>query len=209
MNLHSIINVLIIIFSYLLVFIVGEISLKYSSDKIISRKISHILGGLVTFCLPYFVGHYTAVSVGLAFFVLLIIAQSKGLIKSVNDDCPSSHGAILFPLGLALLAYFFWHDQTVFQAAVLILTFSDGLAGLIGQKIHSREYTISGKKTSLGTLVFFIITYIVLCIFYLDHSVLIILGVSVFITLAEATFSKGWDNLVVPLVSAIMISCFL
>ena len=99
-------------------------------------------------------------------------------------------------------------NPLIFQGATLILGLADGLAGLLGQKFGRYAYHITGPKTIEGSLTFFGVTVVILLsllfwqhILFDNPRLLLILGGALLLTLTEALFSRGWDNLPVPLVA--------
>jgi len=209
-------NFFIVALLYLAVVALAEAAYFVGVDHLFTRKIAHIGGGVVTALLPYFVSQNGAVFVGVTFAALLFVAKRKKIIASVyekEDGC----GGVFFPLGLALCAALFWTPNIlIFQWAVLVFAFSDGLAGLAGRNAKGLSYSITGNKTVRGSIVFFIITAVLLSAAVIfstaDGMTLAIEGkiflASLFLTLIEGAFGKGSDNLFLP-VAAGAILCFL
>jgi dolichol kinase len=138
--------------------------------------------------------------------------KKTGRLNSIHRSNKPTVGAVLFPLSLFLCAGFYWRiDPLIFQGAALILGLSDGLAGLIGQKIGTRSYRIMGHKTIEGSFIFFAITCGLL-LFLLNRQnifnfpqLLIITGAALLLTAVEGALSQGWDNLPVPLLAGLVI----
>ena len=88
----------------------------------------------------------------------------------------------------------------------LIMTFGDGLAGLIGKNIPSKTWSLlKQKKSLLGTLTMFITTLIILI--SLNYSggyefSFYLIIIAIFATLFEQISIVGIDNLTVPIFSA-------
>jgi dolichol kinase len=90
----------------------------------------------------------------------------------------------------------------------LILGLSDGLAGLIGQKIGRRSYRITGHKTAEGSFIFFIITSLIfsgLLVYNQSPIGSEIIVAALLLTLVEGAVSKGWDNLPISLLGGLAI----
>lgn len=142
------------------------------------------------------------------------MSKKLGLLGSVHQTHEGSLGAVLFPISLFLCAGIFWRiDPLLFQGAALILGLADGLAGVGGQKFGQRSYRITGHKTIEGSFIFFVITFIILLVFGLYHfqqvslsRLLAMTVAALFLTGVEGTLSKGWDNLLIPLCSALALS---
>ena len=116
-------------------------------------------------------------------------------------------------MSLLLCAGLYWLiDPLIFQGAALILGLSDGLAGVIGQKIGARSYWITGHKTVEGSLIFFGVTFIILSTFsFMGQNtigadrLLAITGATLLLTVTEGALSNGWDNLPIPLLGGLAI----
>lgn len=156
-----------------------------------------------------FAGSYWAGS-----FFLLILGWTRraGLLASVHRADPHSFGAVLFPASLALCALLYWPlDHQIFQGAALILGLSDGLAGLIGSRFGRYPYRLTGLKTIEGSASFFLITWLILLGLSRSQPGLTLNAVALAfvsalgLTIVEGLFSRGWDNLAIPLVAGGMI----
>lgn len=205
-------NVLIILFLFSLVFGFAEILYKRKVASYITRKVAHIGGGLVAALLPIFVDLKTVVILGLGFFAFLVFSKRKKFLNSIHKIDEDSLGALLFAPSIMLTALIFWSINTfIFQGAVLVLGLSDGFAGLVGKKYGKNKYQIIGTKSMEGSLSFFFITLLILFgALHINGSftfnkILLVFGFSFLLTVIEAMFSKGWDNLFIPLASGIIL----
>ena len=93
---------------------------------------------------------------------------------------------------------------------------SDGLAGLVGQYFGRWSYRITGRKTVEGSLTFFGVTVIILLFIASWQNVSLdlskswlIIGGALLLTIVEAVFSRGWDNLPVPLLAGLILYALL
>lgn len=196
---------------YSLVFLLSELgSRRFSWPLLLSRKLAHITGSLVSFCLPYLMSSGQAVFIGLFFSLLLLISKRKKIFASIHDQAGRSWGEVLFPLGIAVSAFFIWPLSIgAYQGSCLILGLADGLAGYLGSIYGQRKFNItSGSKTIEGTIIFFLTTVTILGLYnYLYSSgvswgsMVILVFYALVVTLTEAIFSAGWDNLVIPIVA--------
>jgi len=205
-------NILIFLFLFFLVFALAELLYIRKIPQYITRKVVHMGGGLVTVFMPLFVTLKTFVILGIGFFLLLLISKQKKFLNSIHKMKSESNGAILFAPSLVLTGLIFWPINIhIFQGATLVLALSDGIAGIIGNKYGRKKYKITGNKTIEGSLVFFLITVLIfLGILYISDKmalskiIFVLLG-SLTLTIIEAVFSKGWDNLFIPLASGIFL----
>lgn len=213
MTMANILNVLIVLFLFLLIFGCAEFLYKRKMSARITRKIVHIGGGIIAASLPVFVDLNAVVVLGIGFFLLLLYSKRKKLLNSVHDINEESMGALLFAPSLILTAIIFWStNPIIFQGSALILGLSDGIAGIVGARYGRKKYSITGIKTVEGSFVFFLITVLILSgILYASdlspnlNESLFVLGGSLLLTIVEAVFGRGWDNLFVPIVAGLII----
>ena len=206
-------NTVIVLLLFLSVFILAEYAYKRKFPTFITRKIVHIGGGFVTASLPLFVDLNTVLIIAGGFFLLLVWSKQQEMLGSIHDIDEDSVGALLFAPTVALTAVFFWPiNQIIFQGAILVLGLSDGLAGLVGKKYGKRKYSVTGNKTIEGSIVFFLSTFLILLAVFFTTSAnftLQILGLifvgSVVVTVVEGLSGKGWDNLLVPISTALVL----
>jgi len=205
-------NILIVLFLFILVFGFAEFLYRRKVASHITRKVVHIGGGLVATSLPLLVDLKTVIILGIGFFILLVFSKKKKILNSIHKIDEDSIGALLFAPSITLTALIFWPINTlIFQGATLVLGVSDGFAGLVGRKYGRNKYQITGTKSLEGSLSFFLITlfilFVILCIngsFALD-KIYLILGCSFLLTVVEAMFGKGWDNIFIPLAAGIIL----
>ena len=206
-------GLLVALVLYASVFGLAEILYRRGARVQVTRKIAHIGGGIITSALPLLTDLPMALGLGLFFSVVLIWTRKTGLLNSVHQAKNHTIGAILFPISLLLCAGLYWNiDPLIFQGAALILGLSDGLAGIIGQKIGKKSYWVTGHKTVEGSFVFFAVTFFLLLVLSFSYQntiglprLLAITVAALSLTATEGLFSHGWDNLPVPLLGGLAI----
>jgi phytol kinase len=212
------INILIVLALYALVFVGSEIAYrKFHFPFLASRKTAHIMGSIVSFFLPFFVSNVVTISIGIFFTLVILTSKKKHFFKSIHDKECASVGEVLFPLGIALSAAVVWPVSIIaYQGSCLVLGLSDGLAGYIGSVYGKRTYSIiRGKKTVEGSIIFFISTLIIFLGYYLWvnqislEGIVIVALYTLVVTLVEAVFSRGWDNLIIPIVAGLSLIAIL
>jgi len=206
-------GLIIILLAYFFVFSTAELLYKKGVQPYLTRKIAHIGSGIATALMPFFLSINVAIIMGLLFSVVLLLSKQKKLLNSIYEVDRESSGPLLFALGATLSAVLFWNiDPVIFQGTVLILGFSDGLAGIVGKSLGKRNYSITGPKTLEGSFTFFITTLGILllfCFFFsqnntVDYLPWILLS-ALILTATEGIFSKGWDNLFIVLTSGVLL----
>jgi len=156
-------------------------------------------------------------------FILLTLLASpyspinlKNKISGLTDITTGGHqvGLVLYAISYTILAFFFASKPYVIIAGILPMAFGDAAASLVGQKMGRHQFNIFSKKSIEGTIAMFTITLVsvmlsllffsYLCPFSTFTLLLASLGVAVTATMLEALTPKGLDNLVVPLISALV-----
>ncbi len=213
MTTADIINLFLVLLLFLLIFGSAEFLYKRKLPAHITRKIVHIGGGIVATLLPVFLDLKTVVIIGGGFFLILLWSKKKNFLSSVHKINEESIGALLYAPSLTLTAIIFWPtNQIIFQGAALVLGLSDGIAGIVGRRYGKRRYSITGTKTVEGSIVFFLITFLILSGILLAQSsqpvlnkTVFVLGGSLLLTIIEASFGRGWDNLFIPIVAGFIL----
>ena len=206
-------NLLLVLSLFLLIFGSAEFLYKRKLSPDITRKIVHIGGGIAAALFPVFLDLKTVVVIGAGFFLILLWSKRKNFLNSVHKINEESIGALLYAPSLTLTAIVFWPiNQLAFQGAALILGLSDGIAGIVGRRYGKRKYSITGTKTVEGSVIFFLITTLILSVILLTNSsqpllskMILTLGGSLLLTIIEALLGKGWDNLFIPLIAGLIL----
>lgn len=193
------------IFTYLylgLILICTNI-LSKKIDKIITRKITHILVTF-TFLIMY---HYFKFNIHMiippiTFIILNYISYKKNIFKGIENK--ESLGTIYYPISvliMAILTYFNNNLIAAYAIGLFIMGIGDGLAPLTSKKFKSR--VLFNNKTLVGTITVFISSLIILFIFnsyfMLDMSLIKLLIIGVNAMIIELISTKGYDNLFLPL----------
>ncbi|HXK56265.1 MAG TPA: hypothetical protein PLZ16_06430 [Gammaproteobacteria bacterium] len=185
----------------------------------ITRKSVHVSMGLVTLAFPWIFERPAPVIVLAAITMpALILIRSVGSIKAHVGGALGSveregYGEIFFTLGVTLVFVLAREETLLYLIPVLILTFADTLAALVGH-FGGRLFftTAEGRKTLEGSLAFLIVA--VLCIalplhlfsqLSFDKVVMIALLLGLLIMLFEAISWAGIDNLLIPLFAFLLL----
>ncbi|MBV9759373.1 MAG: hypothetical protein JO340_02315 [Acidobacteriaceae bacterium] len=186
---------------------------RFAISPELARKLFHIAGGVVSLLLPYIFSSVAAVAVmtfcitGILLAIRLLprLRGSVGLVlNSVNRP---SLGELCFPLSVLIL-YALAHNQKVYFAIpLLILTFADSTAALIGSRYGSVKYAATdGVKSVEGSAAFFLVGFLgahVPLLLWTDlgreESLLVAVILAFLLVILEAVCWGGLDNLFVPL----------
>ena len=202
----------LILFYLFSLFFVSIIFKKYSNkNKEVLRKIIHIgIGPLIPIAQYLKIDQNSAlIFTGIISF-LIVLNYIYRLFPIIEDVERKSFGTLFYCLSLFILIFLFWDkDPYSLISGFFIMSFGDGLAGLIGKNFNSKSWLILKQKKSLiGTLTMFCVSLIIVCsVGYIQqYNFNINFFKIAFIATALEQFSVvGIDNFIVPIASAI---CF-
>ncbi len=205
--------VLLYLFSIFLISIVFK---KFNEDsKEVVRKIIHIgIGPLIPIAQLLKIDQNSAlIFTGIVSLTVLINYTYK-IFPTIEDVERKSYGTFFYCLSLFILIFLFWNkDPYALIAGFFIMTFGDGLAGLLGKSFNSKNWTFFKQKKSLfGTIAMFLTSLIVVCsIGYTQNNSfnLNYFTVAFFATFLEQFSVLGIDNLIVPISSALCFNFFI
>jgi len=146
--------------------------------------------------------------------LMVLINYTYKVFPTIEDIERKSFGTIFYCLSLFILISLFWNkDPYALIAGFFIMTFGDGLAGLIGKSFDSKSWIFFKQTKSLfGTLTMFFTSFIVICSlgyaqqnnFYFSYITIAFIS-----TLLEQFSIFGIDNLIVPISSAFCFNFFI
>jgi len=181
------------------------------------RKVVHIGTGQVILLawwleIPAWVG----ITASILASVVTLLSYKFPILPGINSVGRKSLGTFFYALSIGILVAWFWHIQQPQYAAIgiLVMTWGDGLAALIGQKYGKHPYKIGGiQKSWEGSLTMALVSYLVtsLILFAVQGNIwqtyVVSIAVALVATALEAFSKLGVDNLTVPVGSAAF--CFL
>jgi len=206
-----------IISTYLFLILSVSIIFKkfYEDSREIVRKIIHIgIGPLIPIALYLKIDQKSALIFTGIVSLIVFINYTYKLFPTIEDVDRKSYGTLFYCLSLFILIYLFWdEDPYALITGFFIMTFGDGLAGLIGKSLNSKSWIFFKQKKSLfGTTTMFLTSLIVVCsIGYAQQNSLNLnyLTIAFFATLLEQFSILGIDNLIVPISSALFFNFFI
>jgi len=206
----------VILLYLFLIFLISIVFKKYNEDnKEIVRKIIHIgLGRLIPIAQFLKINQNSALIFTGIISVMVFINYTYKLFPTIEDIERKSYGTLFYCLSLFILIYLFWDkDPYALISGFFIMTFGDGLAGLIGKSFNSKNWIFCKQKKSLfGTMTMFLTSLIVVCsIGYAQQNSfnLNYFTIAFFATLLEQFSVLGIDNLIVPISSALFFNFFI
>lgn len=174
-----------------------------------SRKYIHIVLCNWWFIAMYFFDNAIWSSiVPFIFVVINYISYKKNWITVMEREKQDGLGTVYYAISLFILSIISFgiiHNPLIGLGGILVMGYGDGLAAVIGAKVKSKEYKIGDtNKTFAGSATMFIVTFIILSIFFIHGDVWYIKAIisSIIITVIEAISVKGTDNITVPLATS-------
>lgn len=193
--------------------LIAELSHLYrwlNPEKV--RKVVHIgTGNAILLAWWLNLPGWVAIAASAIASIIALISYKFPILPGVNSVGRHSYGTFFYAVSIGVLVACFWHigKQEYAVIGILIMTWGDGLAALVGQAFGRHPYTIGGiKKSWEGSLAMAAVSYAIAC-----GTLLAVQGnmwqtwVTALIAALLATglesFSRwGIDNLTVPLASA-------
>lgn len=175
-----------------------------------SRKFVHITVGSFVAFWPFFLGWRQIQILSVAFLATIGISKALGIFQAIHSVQRPTWGEVFFAAAVGIIALL-TEDKWIYAAALLQMSLADGLAAVVGTKYGGRyKYLVFGHPKSLaGTATFFVVSFSVLFAlngyFPTELSIVTILGISLFASFLENIFVMGLDNLLVPLVVAMLL----
>ena len=130
--------------------------LGYSSS--FTRKIVHIGVGMMSWGLPFlFNSPWPFVIAALFFAAINFLDWRYGFFASMASADRSNLGTVYFPLAASAVAILFWEEPPLMVAALMPLTWGDGIAPVVGRAFGRHSYTVLGHRRTLqGSAGFFL-----------------------------------------------------
>ncbi len=199
--------------------------IRFAWQPEMSRKFVHILVGVFVLTSPFlFSSNLPPIILAIIFIAVNAVAVRSATFKGMHTTERKTYGTVYFPIAYLLLCLFWWERPITFQVALLLLTFADTAAAMVGEKSRSPEKfrLWRDEKTTQGSLVMALTSALLVglgtVLFRnlagmdpLELQVLLplCLLVAATATIAEAISNSGSDNLSVPIFAAIMYDLYL
>lgn len=180
-----------------------------------SRSFAHLAAGLISLPYPWlFTSHWWVLLLALQSSLVLLATHKLKILPSHHRIAGKSKGSYLFfaSIYLCFIASSYTGRKEFFVVPLLVLSFSDVAAALIGRgigkrSIQRRKTTGSTGKTLEGSIAFFITALIVLFLSYyyyiqwsLAASISMALLLAILATTVEAYSPHGTDNFSIPFI---------
>ena len=194
-----------------LVFLASEILHRFKQDPELVRKVVHIGTGHVLLIAWWLqIPTWLCVSAGVTFTAIALASHHTNILPMLNDVGRKTYGVFYYALSITILVGLLWDHYPQYSViGVMVMSWGDGMAALVGKRFGKHTFIYMGNKRSLeGSLAMFVTSLIVMLgIFASCHSlsardVGVAIPVAAIAAMLEAFSPGGTDNLSVPLASA-------
>ena len=208
-------KVIVICIYIFLIFLISSIFQKdNNNNNEVKRKIIHIgIGPLIPIAQLLKIDQNSALFFTGIISLLVLLNYAYKILPTIEDVERKSFGTLFYCLSLFILIFLFWNkDPYSLITGFFIMTFGDGLAGLIGKTFNSKSWFFFNQKKSLfGTLTMLLTSFIVVSSlgyaqqnnFNLNYFTIAFIA-----TLLEQFSVLGIDNFIVPISSALCFNFF-
>ena len=197
----------------------GVCRFERCSTAEMSRKLLHVSMGAILCPLPWVFESALPVVALCAIYVGLLIARRflaaldnhvSGVLDGVGRK---SLGEFLFPITVGAVFVLAGGDRAAYLIPLLVLTFADAAAALVGRRYGTLRYpTPGGCKSLEGSLAFAVVTFaaVHLSLLLLSgvppwESVLVAVVIALVLAVVEAFATGGWDNFLVPVGALVLL----
>ena len=180
----------------------------YPNNQELLRKIIHIgMGPLIPLAKFLEIEQSAAQYFAGGISILILINYIYKLFPIIEDIDRKSFGTFFYCFSLLILISLFWEqDPLSLTAGFFIMTFGDGLAGLIGKNFKSKSWKIfNQKKSIIGTTTMFLISFLVVSILGYKNNLdfnYYYFWIALLATVLEQISIIGIDNFSVPIVTS-------
>ncbi len=200
-------SIVIIIFWIVIILISARVCrYLFPEQKELSRKIIHIGSGPVL-PLAWILNISANIAIPVASIITLglFINHRLRLLPAMEDINRQSYGTIAYGVSITFLLIFLWPENAAaVSAGVLVMSFGDGLAGLLGPKWKSPDWHVFGQRKSVtGTVTMGLIAFLVLFLISMISGItihpLLLIVMALIAVFLEQIGPWGIDNLTVPI----------
>ncbi len=198
----------------ILILIAELLSRRLKTDSELTRKIVHIgTGNIILIAWWLNIPRLIILWAALVASIIAVTSYFLPILPSVNSVGRKSLGTLFYAISIGILTALFWQDGLRLYTAIgiLVMSYGDGMAGLIGRKWGRHPYQMLGNNKSWEgsftmTFVSFIVgmTLLSLASGWQWQNLMIALIMAISATILETVSQIGIDNLTVPVGSAII-----
>jgi phytol kinase len=194
-----------------LVFLASEVLRRLKQDPELVRKVVHIgTGNVLLIAWWLHIPTWLCVTAGVTFTAIALASHYTNILPMIHDVGRKTYGVFYYALSITILVVLLWDNHPQYAViGVMVMSWGDGMAALIGKRFGKHTFVHLGNKRSLeGSFAMFVTSVMVMIgIFGLTHGIHtrdigIAMPVAAIAALLEAYSPGGTDNISVPLSSA-------
>ncbi|ELS32135.1 MULTISPECIES: diacylglycerol/polyprenol kinase family protein [Pseudanabaena] len=196
-----------------LVFLTSNILHRFKQDPELVRKVVHIGTGnvlLIAWWLHF--PTWLCVSAGVTFSAIALASHYISVLPMLNDVGRKTYGIFYYALSITILVALLWDRFPEYAViGVMVMSWGDGMAALIGKRFGKHTFVHMGNKRSLeGSFAMFVTSAIVMVIIlvlangFRFRDLGVVIPVAAIAAILEAFSPGGTDNISVPLSSAFL-----
>jgi phytol kinase len=189
----------------------GVVNRLKLGDSELVRKVVHIgTGNVILIAWLLRIPGWVGIGASVLFSAIALLSYRYPILPSINSVGRKSLGTFFYAVSIGALIAWFWAIQPQYAVlGVLVMTWGDGLAALVGRRWGHHLYKIwDMQKSWEGSLTMALVSYIVSSLIFLSlqgaiwQTWLVSSVVALVATVLEAFSKWGVDNLTVPVGSA-------
>ena len=195
-----------------LVFAGASLLQRFFPNPELTRKVVHIgTGHVIIWAWLLHCSIYLCLAVSSLFTLISYLSYSQNILPLINSVGRDTRGVFYYCLSITLLVAIFWRmEQPQFAViGVMVMTWGDSLAALVGQRWGNHQYRVGTNQRSLeGSLTMLVASGLVCfgIVSWLGYPQpwLVSIATALTGTILEAISQGGTDNLTVPLATALL-----
>jgi len=210
MLLSVLLTILVVVITFGILIFAEYLSRAKQIHAELTRKLVHVAVGTFVAFWPFFLSWREIQVLSLAFFAVICVSIKFNIFSSIHAVKRSITGELLFAIVIGLLALVST-NKWIFLAAMLHLSIADGMAAIVGLGWgDSNSYKVFGRAKSIaGSAAFLVASYLIL-IFYLVFShgstgIATVIWLPLLATATENLAVQGMDNLIMPMLIALVL----
>jgi phytol kinase len=180
------------------------------------RKWIHIgVGNIILLAWHLQIPRWVGLGFSVVFCGVALLSYRIQILQSLNGVGRKSFGTFFYPLSIGILLLLFWFPETGMQPfaviGVLVMTWGDALAALVGQTWGQHPYRVGRiRKSWEGSATMWLVSTLIIGLILgsrLGFSGGVWLGaagIALAATSLEVLSWRGIDNLTVPVVSGVL-----
>lgn len=185
----------------------------FEADSELTRKVVHIgTGNVILFAWWFQMPAWLGIGASILFSLVTLLSYRFPIIPAINSVGRKSLGTFFYAVSIGVLTALFWQTQPHLAViGILVMSWGDGLAALVGQRWGRHPYKLwDMQKSWEGSIAMALVSYTFSSLVLLAvqgniwQTWLMALVIALAATFLEAFSKLGIDNLSVPLGSAVV-----